>query len=146
VAPDPEGEHRIHRGLARRTEHEPYVERVLPALGDPVHVLLEALDMVGLLLELRLRDEEGEAHLLVPRPVELLPPPLVDPLHNRPAVREPDVHALHGVPLVPELRLLDRGTEPLAEVLFLPHGATLDPPDDLIGLRCGRAGPRPEWA
>ena len=135
VAPDPEREHRVHRGLARRPEDELHVERVQTAVGDPVHVRLEALDVVGLLLELRLRDQEGKVHLPVARGIELLPPRLVDPLHHGPAVREPDVDPLDRVPLVPELRLLDDGTVPLAEILFLPHQTSRDVREGLNPLR-----------
>jgi len=48
------------------------VELALPRARDPVHLVLEAADVLALLPELRLRDEEGEVHL-----------PVVCPLHLR---------------------------------------------------------------
>src|SRR5438552_3207867 len=56
--------------------------------------------------------------------IELLPDRLVDQLHDRPAVRSPDVHPFDRVALVAELRAVDDAVIPLAELLVLPHGMT----------------------
>jgi hypothetical protein len=90
-------------------------------MGDPVHLGVEALDVVLLLLELGLGDEQGEAHLIVVGGVQLLADEGVDVLHDLPAVRWPHVHSLDGVALVGQTRLLHQVVVPLAEVVFLLH-------------------------
>ena len=122
MTPDPEAEHRVHRRLRCRPQHESHVELVQPAAGDPEHVPFEALDMLGLLLELRLRDRDGEVDLAMAGRIELLAHRLVDQLHDCPAIGAPDVHPFDRVPLVAQLRPFDNAVVPFAEFFVLAHG------------------------
>src|SRR5437016_7992096 len=124
MAADPQLEHGIHGRLRRGSEHEFHIELIQAAAGDPEDIALEPLDVLRLLLELRLRDEDGKVHLAMAGRIELLPDRLVDQLHDRPAVRPPDVHPLDWVALVAELRAVDDAVIPLAELLVLPPGMT----------------------
>src|SRR5207302_9364751 len=103
MAADPQLEHGIHGGLRRGAEHELHVELVQATVRDPEDVALESLDVLRLLLELRLRDQDGKVHLAMAGRIELLPNRLVDQLHDRPAIRPPDVHPFDRVALVAEL-------------------------------------------
>jgi len=121
VGPYPEGEHRVHGGLARRPQQHRHVKFVDTAPGDPVDLGVEALDVLGLLRELGLRDEDRKGQLVVVRPLHLSVDQRVDELHHLPAVRLPDVHPLDGVSLVAEVGLLHDVVVPVVEV----HSTTL---------------------
>src|SRR5207245_9389642 len=98
------------------------IELVEAAAGDPEHVAFEALDVLRLFLELRLRNENGEIDLAVAGRVELVADRLVDQLHDRPSVGPPDVHSLDRIALVAEFRAFDDLVVPLAELFVLSHG------------------------
>ena len=117
----PDREHRIHRGLGGRAEQQANVQLVQAGMRDPIYLGVEALDVVLLLLEFRLGDEQGKAHLIMASGVQLLSYERVDLTHDLPAICGPDVHSLDRVAFIGQAGLLDQVIVPLTEVFFFPH-------------------------
>ncbi len=117
VRPDPEGVHRVDGGLARRPEGERHVELARAAVSDPVDLVLEALDVLGLLHELGLRDEEREDRLSVVAIHQVAEYP-VRTLPDAEPVGVPDVQPLDRVTDVHDLGSPENLVVPLGKVLF----------------------------
>jgi len=121
VRANPYGEHGVHRGLRSRPQEQGDVQLIEACVRNPVHLGVEALDVLLLLLELGLGDQEREADLVMVGGVQLLADEGVDVLHDLPPVGGPDVHSLDRIALVGKASGLDELIVPLAEVLFLLH-------------------------
>ena len=88
---------------------------VEPAVGDPVDLVLEPLDVLGLLHELLLGDQEGKERLLVVA-VEEFAEERVGPLPDPEPERVPDVEPLDRVADIHDLGPPEDLVVPLGEV------------------------------
>ena len=117
VRPDPERIHQVDGGLARGAEGERHVEFARPAVGDPVDLVLEALDVLCLLHELGLRDQERKQRLGVVA-VHQVPEYPVCSLPDAEPVGVPDVEPLDRVADVHDLGSPENLVIPLGKILF----------------------------
>ncbi|OPX76597.1 MAG: hypothetical protein A4E39_00001 [Methanoregulaceae archaeon PtaB.Bin152] len=121
MGPDPEGIHGIDGAFARRAKRKLHVQGREAAVGDPVDLVLEALDVLGLLRKLVLWDEEREEGLLVV-PVEEQAEQVVDVSPEREPERVPDVEALDRVADIHDLRPPQELVVPCREVTLGGEG------------------------
>ena len=108
--------------LAGRADREPFIERLSAGVGDPGDLRIEALDVLGFLLQQRLRHEQREVDVVVPGRLDI---GVQLPLHRLPdrvAVR-PDDHAAAYRRVVGQFALQDDVVVPPREVLGLPGDA-----------------------
>ncbi len=120
--------------LRRRPDGERLVQLLAARVGDPGHLGVEALDVLGFLLQQRLGHEQREVDVAVAGALDV-PVQLV--AHRFPdgvAVR-PDDHAAAHRGVVRQLRLEDHVVVPAGEVLRLAGDAA-----DETGLGHARSG------
>src|ERR1039457_65343 len=125
---DPVGVHGADDGLAGRTHRQPLLELLAAAAGHPGDLGVEPLDVVRLLLEVRLRDEQREVHVLVAGTLDHVVERALDVLPQGEAVGS-DHHAAAHRRVVGELGPTDHIRVPAIEIvalrgdpLFVGHG------------------------
>ena len=133
IAPrvDPVGVHGADDRLAGRPHREALLEVLAAATGDPRDLRIEALDVVRLLLQVRLRDEQREVHVLVTGALDHVVERALDVLPQRKAVRTDDHAAAYGR-VVGKLGTTDDVRVPAVEILalrrdplFVGHGGAV---------------------
>src|ERR1035438_5268871 len=128
---DPVGIHGADDRLAGGTHCEALLEILAAPAGHPRDLRVEALDVVRLLLQVRLRDEEREVHVLVAGALDHVVERPLDVLPQRIAVRTDD-HATAYWRVVGKLGTTDHVRVPAVEILalrrdplFVGHGGAV---------------------
>ena len=104
--------------LAGRPDGQPLGQLLAAGVGDPGDLWVEALDVLGFLLEQRARHEQREVDVLVAGALDVAVQLVAHRFPDREAVR-PDDHAAAHRRVVGQLRLEDDVVVPAREVLRL---------------------------
>ncbi len=104
--------------LARRPDGEPLLQHLPPPYRHPRELRVEALDVLGLLLQVTLGDEERKVGVLVARGLEAVVEVALDALPDLEPVR-PYGEGPPNRPVIRQLRHPDKLQVPLARVFAL---------------------------